>query len=68
MQFTTMMAATQPDEPLSSMSCGGLVDMDTAAAEPVVLWTDPESVACMERAVSAARRRPPGIHLTTRVA
>jgi hypothetical protein len=33
------------------MSYGGLVDRDTAAAEDVVLWTDPVTIA------SIARRR-----------
>jgi hypothetical protein len=68
MQFLTMMAMTQAEEPLASMSCGGLVDMDTAAADPVVLWTDPESLACMERAVAAQRLRPLGARLATQVA
>ena len=68
MQFLTMMAMTQDDEPLATMSCGGLVDIDTAAADPVLLWTDPESLACMERAGDADRRRPPGGLPTTQVA
>ena len=68
MQFLTMMAMTQDDEPLAGMSCGGLVDIDTAAADPVLLWTDPESLACMERARAAERRRPPGGLPTTQVA
>ena len=68
MQFLTLMAMTQDDEPLPGMSCGGLVDIDTAAADPVLLWTDPESLACMERALAADRRRPPGARPASQVA
>ena len=68
MQFLTMMAMTQDQEPLASMSCGGLVDQDTAAADPVLLLTDPESLACMERAAAVDRRRPLGNRPATQVA
>ena len=59
MQLLTIMAMTATED-LSTMSCGGLVDPETAAAEPVVLWTDPESIVSMERASAAERSRSPG--------
>lgn len=60
MQLLTIMTMTTIDD-ASTMSCGGLVDPETAAAEPVVLWTDPESVALTQGAAAAMAASPPAV-------
>lgn len=55
MQLLTTPATTDGVDAAVCISAGGLVDLDTAASADVMLWTDPQSRAAIERAVTAAR-------------
>ena len=44
------------------MSAGGLIDRETACGRDVALWSDPETVASIERAVAMDSDRGLGSH------
>jgi hypothetical protein len=53
MTLLTILASTDIDDEQACLSCAGLVDRHTAAAEDVALWSDPETLNQVQAAAAA---------------